>query len=146
MVRVTNAITNPSAILTRCSTKSKPSGPECAAHFARKSTQSSVGPIDKDHDIVGRRYSRTAAPRVSHPRPDMMHISRARKHNRQLVRVTKTGAESSAALTYCSTKNMQSGPECAAHFARKKAQSSVGIRVKDRRKMKSDAYNLKRRY
>jgi hypothetical protein len=52
MVRVTRAMTEPSAILTRCSNKSKPSGPECAAYFARKSTQSSVGPRDKDHDIV----------------------------------------------------------------------------------------------
>jgi hypothetical protein len=57
LVPVIMTVTKSSAILTRCSTKSEPSGPECVAYFARKRAHKSVGPRDKDHDrIIGDAY------------------------------------------------------------------------------------------
>jgi hypothetical protein len=61
-----------------------------------------------------------------------------------LASVTKAKRKASALLTFCSTKILPSGPEFAAHFARKRAQWSVGRRDNDRRDIISDTYALKR--
>jgi hypothetical protein len=53
MVLATTAITESSATLTSCSTKSAPSGPECGGVFrAKEKAQSSVGPRGNEHDRI----------------------------------------------------------------------------------------------
>jgi hypothetical protein len=89
LVSVTEATRRLSAVLTFCSTKSLPSGPERAAHFARERPQSSVGQCYNDRrEIISNAYAlKRPEDAFSFHLLHFPHISAAREHNRQLVRV-----------------------------------------------------------
>jgi hypothetical protein len=73
-----------------------------------------LGQRDNEHDNNLQQHLPPAAPRVSHPKANMSHIFRARKHSDQSVRVTKATETVDGTLTPCSEKIGQTGPK---HFS-----------------------------
>jgi hypothetical protein len=82
---VTMTMTKSSAILTRCSAKSEPSGPDYISR-AREHTRQLVTVTSPRHIITDNYF----LPRMSNQTANISHISPTSKHNRQLVYVTIT--------------------------------------------------------